>query len=34
MVNHQLVNFGGHTHGGSGDTMILVRHVILQDHVI
>ena len=34
MVNHQLVNFGGHRHGGTGDMMILVRHVILQDHVI
>ena len=26
--------FGGHMHGGSGYKIILVCHVILQDHVI
>ena len=33
-VSCNPVYFGGHRHGGSGDIMILVRHVILQDHVI
>ena len=32
-VSHHPVKFGGHWHCGSGDTMVLVCHVILQDHV-
>ena len=28
------VNFGGHRHCCSGNTMVLVRHAILQDNVI
>ena len=26
--------FGGHKHSGSGDIMVSVCHVILQEHVI
>ena len=34
MVSHQPDKFAGHRHCGSGDIMILVCHVILQDHLI
>ena len=30
-VNHQTVTFDGHRHCNSGDTFVLVRHVIVQD---
>ena len=33
-VNCHIPKFGGHTHSGSEDIMILVDHVILQDQVI
>ena len=34
MMNHHATKIGGHRHCGSGDIMILVCHMILQDHVI
>ena len=34
MASHQVAKFGGHKHSSSGDIMILVYHVILQDHMI
>ena len=34
MASHQLAKFGDHRHCDSGDIMILVCHMILQDHVI
>ena len=34
MTSHQLSKFGGHSHCCSGDIMILVCHVISQDHLI
>ena len=33
-VNYHPAKFGGHGHFGSGVKMILVHHVILQDHVL
>ena len=33
MASHHLANFGGHTHCGSGDIMVLFCHVILPDHM-
>ena len=33
-VNHHPTNFYGFRHCGDGDIMILVCHVILEDHVI
>ena len=33
-VNYHLAKFGDHRHCGSEDIMILVCHMILQDHVI
>ena len=33
-VSYHPAKFGGHRHYGSGDIMIFVGHVILQDHVI
>ena len=33
-VSHHLTKFGSHRYCGSGDLMILVCHVIFQDHVI
>ena len=33
MSNHPS-KFGGHGHYGSGDVIVLVCHVILQDHSI
>ena len=32
-VSYHLAKFGGHWHSGSGDIIILVCHVISQDHV-
>ena len=34
MTKHELARFGGHRHCDSGDIMILVCRVILQDNVI
>ena len=34
MASHQVARFGGHRHGGSGDTIILGSHVISQDPAI
>ena len=34
MVSYQPVKFGGHRYSDSGDIMVFVCHVILQDHVI
>ena len=34
MASQQLATFGGQRHCDSGDIMILVCHVISQDHVI
>ena len=34
MVSHHPTKFHGHRHCGSGDKMVLVCHVISQDHVI
>ena len=34
MVSHTPAKFGGHRHHGSGDIMVLVCHVILQDLAI
>lgn len=34
MASHQLRKFGGHKHCCNEDMMILVCHVILQEHVI
>ena len=33
-VSYHSAKFGGHMHCGSGNIMVLVGHVILQDHVI
>ena len=33
-VSYHPTKFGGHGHCGSGDIIILVCHVTLQDHVI
>ena len=33
-INNQPTKFGGHKRYGSGDMMILVCHVISQDHMI
>ena len=33
-VNYHPTNFGGHRYCGSRDIMILVCHMISQDHVI
>ena len=33
-VSYDSVKFGGQIHSGSGDIMILVYHVILQDHLV
>ena len=33
-VSHHHTTSGGHKHCGSGDTMVLIGHVILQDHMI
>ena len=33
-VNYHLTKFAGHSHFGSEDIIILVFHVISQDHVI
>ena len=33
MVIHYPAKFGGHRHCGSGDTMALVYHVILKEHM-
>ena len=33
-VSYHLAKFGGHRHSSSGDIIILVCHVISQDHVI
>ena len=30
----QDTKFGGHRHSGSGDVIVFVYHVILQDHLI
>ena len=32
-VSHYLANFGGNRQCCSGDTMVLIYHVILQGHV-
>ena len=32
-VSLQPGKFGGHRHGGSGDIMFLVLHVVVQDHM-
>ena len=34
MVCHHPTKFGGHRHCDSGDIIVLVCHVILQDHKI
>ena len=34
MVSHCLAMFGGDKHSGSGDTMVLVCHVISEDVMI
>ena len=34
MVSYQRAKFVGHEHCGSGHITVLVRHVILQEHVI
>ena len=34
MVSHTPAKSGGHRHHGSGDIMVLVCHVILQDLAI
>ena len=33
LVSHTLVKFGGHSHRGSGNIIVLFCDVILQDHV-
>ena len=33
-VGYHPATFGGHKHSDNGDIVILVGHVILQDHVI
>ena len=33
MISHQSFRFGGHRQSGSGNIMVLVCHVILEDHV-
>ena len=33
-VSYHPANFGGHRQCGSGDIMVLVCHVISQDHLI
>ena len=34
IVCHHPAKFLGHSHYGSGDVMVLICHVITQDHVI
>ena len=34
MASDQLAKLGGHKYCGSGDKIILVYHVISQDHII
>ena len=34
MVSQHPARLGGHRHCGSGDIMVSVCHVILQDHLI
>ena len=34
MIRYYPVKFGGHRHSDSRDKVVLVCHVILQDHVI
>ena len=33
-ASYHSAKFGGHQHCGSGDIVVLVCHVILQDHMI
>ena len=33
LTSHQLAKFGGRRHCGSSDIVVLVCHVIMQDHV-
>ena len=33
-VSYHPAKFGGYRHSGSGDIMVFVCHVTLQDHVI
>ena len=33
-VSHHPTKFGGHRHGDLGDKMVLVYHMIFQEHVI
>ena len=33
IVSYRPTKFGGHGHCGSGSIMVLVCHMILQDHV-
>ena len=33
-VGYHLAKFGGHRHSYGGDIVVLVSHVISQDHVI
>ena len=33
-VSHHPTKFGGHRHYGSGQVMVLVSFMILQDHLI
>ena len=33
-LGYHPVKFGGHRHSDNGDIMVLVCHVISQDHVI
>ena len=32
-LSHHPATFGGHRHFGSGDMMVSIYHVTLQDHV-
>ena len=34
MVSYHLAKFGGRRHSASGDILVFVYHVTLQDHVI
>ena len=33
-MSHHPAKFSGHRHSGGGDVMVLVCHVISQDHLI
>ena len=33
-VSYLSAKFGGHRHSGSGDIIVFVCHLTLQDHVI